>query len=101
MLHCKWDGLSLHLFRRLGIEQRVEGRGQVLERMRLLDGSLGQYELLKEHMVENGLWERFSIHRRTEMDQAHNLVRTMRAGDHQLVGELSGNPPEFLLVPGS
>ena len=71
------------------------------EYLRLLDGSLQQYETLRQQMIENGTWTRFSIHRRAEMDQAHSLVRTMRAGDHQLIGELSRHTPASAGKPRS
>ncbi len=62
------------------------------EYLRLLDGSLQRYEALRSQMIQNGLWERFSIYRRAELDNTHKLVRVLREADHKMFGELTSNP---------
>ena len=89
------DCLQIHLTRK---EPNLKVAAEYL---RLLDGSLQQYEALRHQMIETGTWTRFSVPRRAEMDQAHSLVRTMRTGDHKLFGELSNDVPASTGQPGS
>jgi hypothetical protein len=67
------------------------------EYLRLLDGTLHQYEILKTEMIEDGTWIRFPESRRTEMEKAHSLVRVLRKVDHEMMGRLTERTPE----PGS
>ena len=67
------------------------------EYLRLLDGTLHQYQVLKTEMIEEGTWVRFPESRRTEMEKAHSLVRMLRKVDHEMMGRLTERTPE----PGS
>lgn len=61
------------------------------EYLRLLDGTLAQYEALRRKMIEDGTWERFPLNRRSEMEKAHSLVRVLRNLDHEMFGKLTNN----------
>ncbi len=73
------DALTILLRRRLGTDQDLKGFLQIGVR------SLGTYDRLKEEMSRDGRWEAFSIHRRTEMEDARKLLGVALKGDRQLI----------------
>jgi hypothetical protein len=67
--------------------------------LEVLDGCLQRFESLRDRMIEAGIWEKFPVHRRAEMDQAHALVRVLRKADHQWFRKLSSQAVS-LVDPG-
>jgi hypothetical protein len=67
--------------------------------LRLLDGSLYEYESLRAGMIQSGTWERFPLSRRAEMEKTHSLVRVLHRVDHELFGKLSESTPESSVPP--
>lgn len=71
------------------------------EYLRILDGSLYQFESLRQEMIKSGLWQKYSANRRSEMEAANSLVRALREVDHELLGQLSENSTESDTQPSS
>ena len=67
--------------------------------LRLLDGSLYEYESLRAEMIQSGTWERFPLSRRAEMEKTHSLVRVLHRVDHELFGKLSESTLESSVPP--
>jgi len=66
----------------------------------VLDGCMIRFEEIRDHMQQNGAWDNFSIHRRSEMDKGYSLLKVLRQTDHEMyVNLLSENEPVSAVAP--
>jgi hypothetical protein len=80
--------VAAHDFLQIYLEHPEANPDRAADFFKLVHYCLGRYELLRQQMVDDGRWEKLSVHRISEMESAYSLVRKVLELDHEMMSRL-------------